>query len=321
MISWSRTLLALIALLFGSYHGILGLINLSTYRDQNLALFTIVIYFAGLFSTVLLKRGLSMHTWVANLNLIIAATISLVLVQLIPFESLEGYETWHVGGVGTLMALTAIRSHRLQAVLGMALMTALTIAWGGYTTIFTVGLIGSWIWLAVGIGSSYGIQSSSKAAEDFFEKSIETAKSTEASTAARAARQQRIDATLKGSLPMLTKIWTKNGLLSDAEKKKARLLEAKLRDEIRGRKLVSPKLVDAIEIARKRGVEVQLLDDGGLVGLSDEEINSLTDRIASEIAKVKSGKLVIRAVPGETWRVTVVALRKNSNSPDLFLRL
>lgn len=321
MISLSRTLLALIAVLFGSYHGILGLLNLSSYSNQNWALIAIVAYFVALFITVFVKRGLAMSTWAANLNLVIASVISLVLVQLVPFGTVDGYVTWYVGGVGTLMALTAIRSHRFQAVIGMSLMSVLTIAWGGSSTIFTTGLIGSWIWLAVGIGSSYGIQSSGKAAADFFDKAVEIARSTEASSAARKERQERIDATLKGSLPLLTKIWKKEGLLSEAERKKARLLEAQLRDEIRGRALVSPKLVDAIERARKRGVEVQLLDDGGLIGLAAKEINSLSLRIANEVDKVKSGKLVIRAVPGESWRVTVVALRKNSDSPDLFLRI
>ena len=306
MISLSRTLLALIAVLFGSYHGILGLLNLSSYSNQSWALTAIVAYFVALFITVFVKRGLAMSTWAANLNLVIASVISLVLVQLVPFGTVDGYVTWYVGGVGTLMALTAIRSHRFQAVIGMSLMSV---------------LIGSWIWLAVGIGSSYGIQSSGKAAADFFDKAVEIARSTEASSAARKERQERIDATLKGSLPLLTKIWKKEGLLSEAERKKARLLEAQLRDEIRGRALVSPKLVDAIERARKRGVEVQLLDDGGLIGLAAKEINSLSLRIANEVDKVKSGKLVIRAVPGESWRVTVVALRKNSDSPDLFLRI
>lgn len=321
LISLSRTLLALIAVLFGSYHGILGLLNLDSYSEQSWALFSIVIYFVALFVTVFVKRGLAMSTWAANLNLVIASVISLVLVQLVRFGTLDGYVTWYVGGVGTLMALTAIRSHRFQAVIGMFLMTALTIAWGGTSTIFTTGLIGSWIWLAVGIGSSYGIQSSGRAAADFFEKAMEIARSTEASSAARTERQARIDATLKGSLPMLTKIWKKSGLLSEAERKKARLLEAQLRDEIRGRGLVSPKLVEAIEKARKRGVEVQLLDDGGLTGLTPKELRLLINRIATEVEKVRSGKLVIRTVPGESWRVTVVALRKNSDSPDLFLRI
>lgn len=321
MISLSRTLLSLIAFLFGSYHGILGLLNLSSYSNQGWALISIALYFLALIVSVFVTRGLAMPTWAAMLNLVISSAISLVLVQLVPFESLDGYATWYVGGIGTLMAITAIRSHKFPAVIGMVVMTALTIALGGVETVFTTGLIGSWLWLAVGIGSSNGIRSSGKAAADFFEKAVQTSRSIEASSAARAARQKRIDSTLKGSLPMLTKIWKQNGLLSDTEKKKARLLEAKLRDEIRGRGFVSEGLVTAIDKARKRGVEVQLLDDGGLVGLSDKELETITGRIALEVEKVKSGKLVIRAVPGENWRVTVVALRKNSNTPDVFLRI
>jgi hypothetical protein len=55
--------------------------------------------------------------------------------------------------------------------------------------------------------------------------------------------------------------------------------------------------------------------------MSDAEREQLLVRISQEVAKVRSGKLVIRAVPSESWRVTIVAIQKKSNTPDVFLRL
>ncbi len=321
MISVPRTLLLTIALLFGSYFGILGVLNLSNYANQALVLFSITLYFLALVVIVITNQGLTMPRWAAYIAVAVSALISLVLVGVIDFENLDGYLTWHVGGIGLLMSITAIRSHRMLAIIGMAIMTTLTVAAGGANAVFTTGLIGSWLWLGVGIGSSFGIQSSEKAAMNFFQKAMETSRLIEASSAARAERQDRIDATLKGALPLLTKISKQNGELTEAQKKSARLLEAELRDQIRGRGLAAPIVVDAIRKARKKGIEVQLLDDGGLDGMSDAEREKLLVRISQEVAKVRSGKLVIRAVPSESWRVTIVAIQKKSNTPDVFLRL
>jgi hypothetical protein len=321
MISVPRVLLQTIALLFGCYFGILGLLNLENYSDQFPVILSTGLYFITLLLIVTTSSTLEMPSWVAYFALACSALISLLLVGVIEFATLDGYLTWYVGGIGLLMSITAIRSHRLIAILGMAIMSTLTVAWGGIGAIFTTGLIGSWLWLAVGIGSSFGIQSSEKAALNFYQKAMETSRLIEASSAARKERQERIETTLKGSLPILTKIWKQNGELTPAQKRSARLLEAELRDEIRGRGLISKEVVAAVRQARRKGVEVQLLDDGGLNGATDLERKKILRRIASEVANIRSGKLVIRAAPAESWRITIVAIQKKSDTPDLFLKL
>lgn len=321
MISVPRALLLTIALLFGSYFGVLGILNIDIYSNKLAVILSMVLYFVSLLLSALTKSSLEMPNWVAHFSLVTSALVTLLMVGVIDFGTLDGYLAWYVGGIGLLMSITAIRSHRLSALLGMSIMSTLTVAAGGIGAIFTTGLIGSWLWLAVGIGSSFGIQSSEKAALDFYQKAMETSRLTEASTAARIERQERIDATLKDSLPILTKIWKQNGDLTPAQKKSARLLEAELRDEIRGRGLISKEVVEAVRWARKKGVEVQLLDDGGLDGATDSERKKIHTRIAKEVANIKSGKLVVRAAPGESWRVTIVAIQKKSETPDLFLKL
>jgi hypothetical protein len=111
------------------------------------------------------------------------------------------------------------------------------------------------------------------------------------------------------------------GSLSEVEKLEARLLEAELRDSIRGRSLAQAELVQVVRALRRQGVEVQLVDDGGLEDLSAAEAEALIEEVVRLLSAVRQGRVVVRAVRGESWRITVAALRKESAIPDLFVRL
>lgn len=320
MIKLPRFALASIAILFGTYHAVLGLVSLFNYRSQALAVVAIVIYLAALFVVVLVGKKLELPNWVGFINLAVTVTVSLIMVGIIDFKPDASYDTWYVGGLGTLLAIGAIRRQRASAVVGMIWVTALTIIYGGMTLVFTAGIIGSWLWILVGYGSSRGLESSRRAAQDYFNRSLETRRLSEIAAVYKTERQARIESTLKLAGPMLKKIKNSKGLLSDSEKNKAKLLEAQLRDEIRGRNLAQAELVAVVRKLRKKGVEVQLLDDGGFDSISKQESQRLVSKIIKAISNIKAGKLIIRTVPGEQWRVSIVALRKESESPDLFLR-
>ena len=68
-------------------------------------------------------------------------------------------------------------------------------------------------------------------------------------------------------------------------------------------------------------MEVHLLDDGGLDQLSESEASELLIRVAKELSKIQEGKVVIRSVANEDWSLTIAAIRKGAEQPDLFLRL
>ena len=98
-------------------------------------------------------------------------------------------------------------------------------------------------------------------------------------------------------------------------------MEAQLRDEIRARALLNESVIKAARDARLRGVEVQLLDDGGLDDLSENARQSYLDEVCKRLDQVKAGKVVIRASMGEGWRLTMAAIQKDADRPDLFIRL
>jgi len=122
-------------------------------------------------------------------------------------------------------------------------------------------------------------------------------------------------------LPLLESISESNESLSKSDRVKAQLTEAELRDQIRGRNLLSMDVVSETRSARQRGIEVQLLDDGGLDDLTDQERVPYLWEIATRLKDVKAGKVVVRAAKGDSWRVSMAAIRKESDSPDLFIRI
>ncbi len=84
----------------------------------------------------------------------------------------------------------------------------------------------------------------------------EAAKWQAAQDAHEQERRRRLDQTGKRALPMLRDIILAGGELSDAQRIESRVLEAGLRDEIRGRRLLNDRVRNSVLAARRRGTAV-----------------------------------------------------------------
>jgi hypothetical protein len=125
---------------------------------------------------------------------------------------------------------------------------------------------------------------------------------------------------LKEALPALTSISSNDWNVDERGRTELMQLEARLRDDIRGRDLVNEEVRLATKSARERGVEVVLLDEGGLANLSQVELNNILGKVAKAISSVAAGKIVVRSPRGERWLVTVIATRSGTDTPDLWLK-
>jgi len=321
MINLKRSSLALIAIAFGFYHGLLGIFSLSEYSNQSLVVAAIAIYFTALIILTLDKRGIRMHAASALLSIIATISVSQLVYAALDEVREGSYATWHVGAISTLLAIVAIRQFPIVAWLGFLLLAVQLFAWGGLQVAFNSGLIGGLVLVAVAQAAYWAIVSSANAAVEFRVRAIQTDSAVSAAAAARAERKIRLKETLATAMPLLEKIEQQQGNLSESDRKEAALLEAQLRDQIRGRALLSPDVVSATRAARTRGVEVQLLDDGGLDDLTEKERKQYLAEVSERLSKVTAGKVVIRASLGDGWRVTMAAIQKDSDRPDLFIRL
>lgn len=321
MINLNRSSLALIAIAFGFYHGLLGIFSLGEYQDQSLAVVAIAVYFITLVILTLDKRGIRMHVMSALLSIIATIVVSQLVYAALDEVREGSYATWHVGAISTLLAIVAIRQFPIVAWLGFLLLAGQLFAWGGLQVAFNSGLIGGLVLVAVAQAAYWAIVSSANAAVEFRIRAVQTDSAVAAASAARAERKTRLQETLATALPLLEKIKQQHGNLSDSDRREAALLEAQLRDQIRGRSLLSPAVISATRSARTKGVEVQLLDDGGLDDLTDQERQKYLTEVSERLAQVTAGKVVIRASIGDGWRVTMAAIQKDSDRPDLFIRL
>ena len=295
--------------------------GLELYRNglEPTSTIALVLYLLVGLTSILYYRELKMPLALALLNLAVGLSLPTLVNLTLPENFLGTTATWYVTGVATLMAITAIRQHKAVAWIGTVSLVGQVFAIGGFEYLFNTGLGGAIALVAAAHALSVGLENSAKQRQLY----LETAKAMEAATAADSAarqeRSKRITTTLQGTLPMLQKI--ASGKLTDQDRQDAKVLEAELRDEIRGRNLVTPKLKTTIQAARLRGVEVILLDEGGLDGAPETLKEQITDRLARELEDISEGRVAIRARQVGQARVTFVASRSGTAKPDKFLKI
>jgi hypothetical protein len=318
---FNRALVSLAIISFGLFHAALGFAVIDRYARQDLPLIALGIYVLALIFVTIIGEDLALPKLCAWVCVVVTAAVPALLNASLENYQAGNYTTWYVSAMGTILAITAVRQGRIQAAIGTAILIFAVVYFAGFAAIFNSGLVGAVLLVFVGLVSAYLLSSAEAEAEAYKNQASATLAATAANSAARQERKARLSQTLSQARPLLDQIARRSGALSAEEKFEARLLEAELRDEIRGRGLMSPGLKKSVRNLRQLGVDVQLLDDGGLEDAESAERAELLERVAREIAGVTTGKVVVRAVRGETWRITVAALRKESAIPDLFLRL
>ena len=321
MISLSSRALQFFAATFGLYHAVLGVLNIGSYQNPNMVWVAVIFYLFALAASVFFWKEIALPSWIASVNLVVAVLLPLLVTAGLGEFPSTPYTTWHIAAIGTLLAITAVRGQKVVAWIGVSFLVLEVLAWGGTAVLFNSGLIGAVLLVLGAQAASRALEQSEQLATQFREKALATEAATAAKSAARVERERRINSTLAGVLPQLEVIVSKGGKLTEKERRIALLTEAELRDQIRGRNLVHDELSEQARLARTRGVEVQLLDDGGLDELDPDELDQLLGRVASELAQIQSGRVVVRSIAGEDWRLTIAAIRKGADQPDLFLRL
>ena len=126
--------------------------------------------------------------------------------------------------------------------------------------------------------------------------------------AARDERFRRISARVR---PLLDEI-ASGREVTEEDVVEARLIEARLRDGIRGRVLDVPQVREAVWDARLRGVSVSVLDDGGLADAPSEQTAAVVDAVAEvlerELDGRTGGEVVARVAPAGRHPIATVAV-------------
>jgi len=219
-------------------------------------------------------------------------------------ESAAG--TAYIGQIGALMTIVMVRRRPVWAWAGTAVLIVVSSMSLGLLFALQSGLVGSMTWVAAAQLLQWSFD---RAARD----TVRLAELQRTAIALRAdqegrQRQRRVQVqrALEVAGPVLTRTIETGGSLSEPERTDALRAEARLRDELRAPRLLDDRVRAVLDAARRRGIQVTLLDEGGLEGVDAASLTRIRGALAMIIAEAGSDRLYIRTSPDPQVAVTIV---------------
>lgn len=318
-----RPIIIAVAALFSSYHVVLALYSLQTPRGEEPYSWSPVIVLAGIalyaiatVAVLLPSKETRMPIWLAAFAVGSSVAIALLVTAgLDPDrEGGNGYATWYVAALGTLLTIVAVRGRPAFAWAGIAFLVVQTVLWAGPFALVSIGVIGDASWVGIAHLLTNALAKGVRDSQRFAAAERGAAEWQAAQEAHLNERQFRLDQTSVMALPMLRTIEQTGGDLSPAQRAECLHLEGAIRDEIRGRKLLSDGVREQVMLARRRGTTVTLLDEGGLDDLEGPELDRVLETLADAVRRTSADKVIVRTVPeGSDVAVTVVGLRSSDD--------
>ncbi|KAA9111256.1 hypothetical protein [Microbacterium rhizomatis] len=216
------------------------------------------------------------------------------------------YGTWAIGAIGVLMVIVMVRRRPWVAWAGIVIMGVQSMIWMGVLPALALGLVGSIVWVS---GTQVMIVLLDRAALDAAHLATlqRAASAWQASqTVRQRERRLQVQRALVVAGPVLTRTVASGGELDEGERLEARIAEGRLRDELRGPRLLDDEVRAQLDAVRRRGTAVTVLDEGGLEGLDERSLTQIRSRLADTLRSASSDRLYIRTSPHDRIAVTVV---------------
>ncbi|MFD1492982.1 MULTISPECIES: hypothetical protein [Microbacterium] len=251
------------------------------------------------------KGGLPL--WACALALAVAVLVpNAILFAVAPGSRTQPFATWVIGGIGALMTIIMVRRRPFFAWAGLILAGVSISLWIGPLSALALGLVGSIVWVAAAQLLMFALDNAARDTVRLAELQ-QTASAWQASQSGRQReRRVQVQRALQTAGPILGRTIETGGNLRPAERLEARLAEGRLRDELRGPRLLDDVVREQLEAARRRGIAVTMLDEGGLEDLAEPELAAIRAELAEILRSASSTRLIIRTSPHEEVAVTIV---------------
>jgi len=255
---------------------------------------------------------------VLTVAVVAAVAVSTLLVAFqLPDVGPPGRASWHLGSNTWMLFFLAMRRRPGAAWIGYVLMAAGTLAWS--TSVGRGPLDGALLLdthaaiLFVGTLFEVSLRRTAKRINDFGEHSVASAVEAAEGATSTQIRLRRVLELRASAVPLLDYLVDHGPPPTDSARLQYATSEALLRDGVRGRSLITPRIADAATKARERGVEVTLLDDRGEGLDSGEAMVSMSDTIVAALNAAEDGAVTVRLAPrGRPVAVSIVT----SNARD-----
>ncbi len=316
VISIPRYIIVALAAVFSAYHLVLALYSIEVPHDKGPYIVAMALYAIATTMSLWPSKKAIIPIWLASVNVAVCIALPILVTEQLDVNGSVGsdYSTWYPAAVGTLMVITSTRGRHYFAWAGVLFLAVQTVIWAGPGALGTLGVAGSVVWVGVSHVLSISLARIGKRAKKYVTAEREAAEWQAAQEAHLFERQFRIRQTNRMALPMLRQIVARHGDLTEAQRRECVYLEAAIRDEIRGRKLLNNRVRAEVMRARRRGAIVTLLDEGGIDELTDVELERVLGDLADALGGSGSDRLIARTVPdGSDVAVTVVGLTSSDD--------
>ncbi|GAA4786273.1 hypothetical protein [Microbacterium gilvum] len=253
------------------------------------------------------RRGSPLPHAAAGAAVAVAAVLPWIVTASSDASSLLlPHVTWYVGAVGALMTIVMVRRRPLWAWAGIVVLAVAATILLGIERALAFGLVGSVIW--VGVGQLMQFFTDRAYADTVKLASLQQASAAWQSTQSvrRRERRERVQYALAVAAPVLTRVISTGGALTEAERASAWIAEGTLRDELRGARLLDDEVRAAIAVLREAGAAVTLLDEGGIDDLEDDALAAVRAELAAVLRSAAAPRLIVRSSPHPAIAVTVV---------------
>ncbi len=225
-----------------------------------------------------------------------------IIAALVSWQILEpgGFGQWYIGSGTACLFYVSLRGRIAWAWVGFVLLSLTVLLWG----LTTANMIGDVVFLlgkqfpilVVGTLFAIGLRRTSESIQQLTAETSARAATEAGDVAATAERNRRLAELDAFATPLLSLLVSGAALSSD-DRREFAIAEAELRDDLRGRTLSMPTLVGAARRARRRGVDVVLLDDSDPAALDPRDLDAVLTRVTDALDDALDGRVVARLLP------------------------
>ncbi|KAA0018480.1 hypothetical protein [Antrihabitans cavernicola] len=279
-------------------------LSMGLWNDEGVDHIWVIVLAAVLFAVaalgVMYLPGDPLPTWAGALLAAASPVMALLVVSQLPTPPFNAQQHWFFAATVAYLTFMCVRGAVVWAWIGLACRFAVYIGWCVVTGQGALtGLTQSAVDIApllMATFFAYTVRPTARSIFQLREQANLSAASEAASAAVLEERDAQLDRLDVIARPLLEVI-ASGRPLSRAEQDDCRLLEARLRDRLRAGLLIDDGVADAAREARRRGVTVVLLDDGGLDDSTPSVRESARGAARSALTLARSGKVSARVLP------------------------